>query len=78
MKPETFVYVYIKSKLAEAGDFPSGPVVKTAHFQCKGHRFDPGPGTEIPRVWPESNINLNEENKFRRSRLDMSILKIGN
>ena len=41
MKPETFVNVYIKSKLAEAGDFRSGPVVKTAHFQCKGHRFDP-------------------------------------
>ena len=22
-------------------DFPSGPVVKTLHFQCRGHGFDP-------------------------------------
>ena len=23
------------------GDFPGGPVVKTPHFQCRGHRFNP-------------------------------------
>ena len=22
-------------------DFPSGPVVRTPHFQCRGHRFNP-------------------------------------
>ena len=22
-------------------DFPGGPVVKTLHFECRGHRFDP-------------------------------------
>ena len=22
-------------------DFPDGPVVKTLHFQCRGHRFIP-------------------------------------
>ena len=25
-------------------DFPSGPVVKTPHFQCRGHGFNPLPG----------------------------------
>ena len=25
-------------------DFPGGPVVKSLHFQCRGHRFDPGSG----------------------------------
>ena len=33
MKPKTFANIYIQSKLAKAGDFPGGPVVKTAHFQ---------------------------------------------
>ena len=23
------------------GDFPGGPVVKTPHFHCRGHRFNP-------------------------------------
>ena len=23
------------------GNFPGGPVVKTARFQCRGHDFDP-------------------------------------
>ena len=27
-------------------DFPGGPVVKTPHFQCRGHGFHPE--TEIP------------------------------
>ena len=22
-------------------DFPGGPVVKTLHFHCRGHRFNP-------------------------------------
>ena len=26
------------------GDFPSGPVVKTLHFQCRGCGFDPWSG----------------------------------
>ena len=25
-------------------DFPSGPVVKTPHLQCRGHGFDPWSG----------------------------------
>ena len=25
-------------------DFPGGPVVKTLHFQCRGHGFDPWSG----------------------------------
>ena len=30
-----------------SGGFPGGPVVKTLHFQCTGHRFDPWLGAEI-------------------------------
>ena len=30
------------------GDLPSGPVVKTLGFQCKGCGSIPGWGTEIP------------------------------
>ena len=26
------------------GDFPGGPTVKTPHFHCRGHRFNPWPG----------------------------------
>ena len=29
----------IKKKKSQ--DFPDGPVVKTLHFHCRGHRFDP-------------------------------------
>ena len=29
-------------------DFPTGPVVKTPGFQCRGHRFDPWSGNEGP------------------------------
>ena len=25
-------------------DFPGGPVIKTLHFQCRGHGFDPWSG----------------------------------
>ena len=31
-------------------DFPGGLVVKTLHFQCRGHRFDPWWETKIPHV----------------------------
>ena len=43
----TYVNVYTKLKWKEKNDeykiqdkFPGGPVVKTMHFHCKGHRFD--------------------------------------
>ena len=26
-------------------DLPGGPVVKTPHFHCRGHRFNPWSGT---------------------------------
>ena len=29
-------------------NFPGGPVVKTLHFQCRGHRFDPWAGNIDP------------------------------
>ena len=27
--------------LTERGDFPGGPAVKTPHFHCRGHEFNP-------------------------------------
>ena len=40
--PSSILAAYSKLWLREANqDFPGGPVVKTLHFQCKGHRFDP-------------------------------------
>ena len=31
-------------------DFPGGPVIKTPHFHCWGHGFNPWWGTKIPHV----------------------------
>ena len=31
-------------------DFPGGSVVKTPHFQCRGHGFHPWSGTKIPHA----------------------------
>ena len=33
-----------RSHPKSAGDFPGRPVIKTLHFQCRGHRFDPWVG----------------------------------
>ena len=37
------------------GDFPGGPVAKTLHNQCRGHRFNPWSGNEIPHAATESS-----------------------
>ena len=29
-------------------DFPDGPVVKTPHFECRGHWIDPRKGNKYP------------------------------
>ena len=34
-------------KRVEGRDFPGGSMVKTPHFQCRGWRFNPWPGTKI-------------------------------
>ena len=40
--PSSILAACSKLWLREANqDFVGGPVVKTLHFQCKGHRFDP-------------------------------------
>ena len=40
--PSSILAAYSKLWLRKAKqDFPGGPVVKTLHVQCKGHRFDP-------------------------------------
>ena len=40
----------LKKKKTTTEDFPGGRVVKESAFQCRGHGFDPGRGTEIPHV----------------------------
>ena len=49
-----------KIKSNNIWDFPGGPVVKTLHFHCRGHRFDPWSGYQDPIflvVWPKLKIN---------------------
>ena len=49
-------------------DFHGGSVVKAAHFQSRGHRFDPWSGTKIPctTVWPKNKrINNNLQKEFK-------------
>ena len=37
--PKISFITYFKNRAV--GDFPSGPVVKFLHFQCRGHGFNP-------------------------------------
>ena len=40
------IYNYVKRLLKHFfQDFPDGPMVKTLHSQCRGHRFDPWSGS---------------------------------
>ena len=41
-------------------DFPGGPVVKTAHFQCRRCRFDPWSGNEDPTYHMAGSENKNK------------------
>ena len=41
-------------------DFPRGPVVKTPHFQCKGHGFDPWSGNYDPMCHAAKKLNKNK------------------
>ena len=38
-------------------NFPGGPIVKTLHFQCRGHRFDPWSGKILCVVAKNTYIN---------------------
>ena len=47
-------------------DFPGSPAVKTPHFQCRGHGFDPWSGNWDPashEIWPKNY-------KKRKSEID--------
>lgn len=40
------------TKTPTTGDFPSSPMVKTQHFQCRGHGLFPAQGAETPHtIW---------------------------
>ena len=39
-------------------------LVKTLHFHCRGHRFDPGQGTKIPAAWQKKQKNKKTPSDF--------------
>ena len=50
--------------------FPGGPVVKTPHFHCGRHGFNPGSGNQDPAclmVWPKhkrlASSEMNNNNR---------------
>ena len=52
-------------------DFPGSIVVKTLHFQCRGHRFDPRSGNQDPAchmVQPKPFLNDLKKKKRRKKR----------
>ena len=51
-------------------DFPGGPVVKTQHFRCMGHEFNPLSGNQDPiccRVQPKIGNKKNPLLEFTES-----------
>ena len=44
-------------------EFRGGPAVRTLYFHCRGHEFDPWPGTKIQYImWHGQKIILNKTN----------------
>lgn len=41
---------YCRAKKKKFETSPGGPAVKTLALECRGHRFDPSQGTEIPHA----------------------------
>ena len=39
-----FKFYLFPKHVCDLGDFSGGPAVKTPHFNCKGHGFDPWSG----------------------------------
>ena len=63
----THTSVWLDYKLS-LWDFPGGPVVKTSHFQCKEHKFDPWLGNWGPtchRAWPNIFLNYIKKKKIK-------------
>ena len=59
-----------KKKTKKKMDFPGSIVVKTLHFQCRGHRFDPRSGHQDPAchmVWPKTFLNYLKKKKKEAS-----------
>ena len=52
-------------------DFPGSIVVKTLHFQCRGHRFDPRSGNQDPAchmVQPKPFLNDLKKKKKKKKK----------
>lgn len=67
--PKTSFYFYWKKSVL---GITCSPVVRTLHFHCGGHRFDPCPGNLDPTIPRPNNLKTN---KFD-SQCDHALLKI--
>ena len=60
-QPLFFFFQPLQLKKKKSWDVPGGPVVKTLHFHCRGHRFDPWSGDCDPiccTLWPKTKKGL--------------------
>ena len=55
--------LYINYILEKSRDFPGGPVVKTLHFQHRGHEFNPWSGKIPYALWPKNKIKKKNKQK---------------
>ena len=46
---ESFLQIHLGLKKKKR-NFPGGPVVKTLHFYCRGHGFDPGRASLVAQM----------------------------
>ena len=47
--------------------FPDSPVVKTQHFLCRGHKFNPWLGTKISHAaWCSQKLKINNNKNKRK------------
>ena len=49
-------------------DFPGGPGAKTLHSQCRGPRFDPKLGSDIPRAATKTQHSWINEYKIKKKK----------
>ena len=52
-------------KFEKDGEFSGGPVVRTPHFHCRRHKFNPWWGTKILRASWHGEAKKNNNNKIK-------------
>ena len=67
------------SKIKHLRNFPSGPVVKTPGFHCKGHRFNAWFGNEdttCHTTWPKKTVEKNIKHYWIHMKQKIIVLNI--